>query len=277
LHHSCYHHIIPCVNFLVRHSLGLFDPSHQLKSTTWYSASKHSSDILGKQLYWIRQENSYFWFFCAYHGGGWSQWPRGLRCWSAVARWFESRRCRGYLSLVIVVWCQVEVSATGWSLVQRSPTEYVVSECDREASIMRRLWPNTGSWTIRNMIMTLFIIAHDSWKWTDKFMSISVSIFASYYCIPAAFLCVTCRSVLIGHAAVIFTCPKNKCWIFFEYVVNYTIITPTKCTLLLLKAPDTTICTLCLIFCPYLFQPAWVIFRGLNASAWLKLLLIAIY
>jgi hypothetical protein len=29
-----------------------------------------------------------------------------------------------------------------------------------------------------------------------------------------------------------------------------TIITPTKCTLLLLKAPDITICTFCLIFCP---------------------------
>jgi hypothetical protein len=36
--------------------------------------------------------------------------------------------------LVSVVCCQVEVSATGWSLVQRSPTECGVSECDREAS-----------------------------------------------------------------------------------------------------------------------------------------------
>jgi hypothetical protein len=57
----------------------------------------------------------------------------------------------------------------------------------------------------------------------------------------------------------------------------HTIITPTKCTLLLLKAPVITICTLRLIFCPYMFQPAWVIFRGLNARAWLKLLLITIY
>ena len=29
------------------------------------------------------------------------------------------------------------------SLVQRSPTECGVSECDREASIMRRLWPSS--------------------------------------------------------------------------------------------------------------------------------------
>jgi hypothetical protein len=33
-----------------------------------------------------------------------------------------------------VVCCQVEVSATGGSLVQRSPTECGVPECDREAS-----------------------------------------------------------------------------------------------------------------------------------------------
>jgi hypothetical protein len=33
-----------------------------------------------------------------------------------------------------VVCCDVEVSATGLLLVQRSPTECGVSECDREAS-----------------------------------------------------------------------------------------------------------------------------------------------
>jgi hypothetical protein len=44
-------------------------------------------------------------------------------------------------SLVSVVCCQVEVSATGWSLIQGSPTECGVSECDREASTMRRPWP----------------------------------------------------------------------------------------------------------------------------------------
>jgi hypothetical protein len=42
------------------------------------------------------------------------------------------------MSLVSVVCCQVEVSATSWSLVQRSPTECDVFECDREALIMRR-------------------------------------------------------------------------------------------------------------------------------------------
>jgi hypothetical protein len=33
------------------------------------------------------------------------------------------------------VCCQVEISATGWSLVQRSPAECdVFKKCDREAS-----------------------------------------------------------------------------------------------------------------------------------------------
>jgi hypothetical protein len=45
----------------------------------------------------------------------------------------KSRRGHGRLSLVSVVCCQVEVSATSWSLVQRSPDECGVSECDREA------------------------------------------------------------------------------------------------------------------------------------------------
>jgi hypothetical protein len=48
---------------------------------------------------------------------------------------FESHGGHGCLSLVSVECCQVEVSATSWSLVQRSPTECGVSKkCDREAS-----------------------------------------------------------------------------------------------------------------------------------------------
>jgi len=43
-----------------------------------------------------------------------------------------------------VVCCQAEVSAAGLSLVQRSPTECGVSECDREASTLSRPWPTGG-------------------------------------------------------------------------------------------------------------------------------------
>jgi hypothetical protein len=49
-----------------------------------------------------------------------------------------------YLSLLSVVGCHVEVSVSCLSLVQRSRAECGVSECDREASIMRRPWPTRG-------------------------------------------------------------------------------------------------------------------------------------
>jgi len=52
-----------------------------------------------------------------------------LACWDCG---FESRRGHGCLSVVSVVCCQVEVSAADWSLVQSSPTDCGVSECDRE-------------------------------------------------------------------------------------------------------------------------------------------------
>jgi hypothetical protein len=67
---------------------------------------------------------------------------RPIACWDCG---FESRRGHGCLSLVSVVCCQVEVSAMGWSLVQRSPTERGVSKnCDREATTMRRPRPPRG-------------------------------------------------------------------------------------------------------------------------------------
>jgi hypothetical protein len=46
---------------------------------------------------------------------------------------------------VSVVCCQLLVSVTDRSLIQMSPTESIVSECDREAS-MTRSWP-TGAVT----------------------------------------------------------------------------------------------------------------------------------
>ena len=70
-----------------------------------------------------------------------SQWPRGLRGGSPLACGdcgFESHLGHGRLSVVSVVCCQVEVSASGSSLGQRSPTKCGVSDYDREASIRRR-------------------------------------------------------------------------------------------------------------------------------------------
>jgi hypothetical protein len=49
---------------------------------------------------------------------------RPLACWDCG---FESRQRHGSLSSVIVVCCQVAVTATSRSLIQRSPTECDVS------------------------------------------------------------------------------------------------------------------------------------------------------
>ena len=55
-----------------------------------------------------------------------SRWPSGLRRWPASARllrlWVRIPPGYGCPSVVSVVCCQVEISATNWSLVQRSPT-----------------------------------------------------------------------------------------------------------------------------------------------------------
>jgi hypothetical protein len=67
-------------------------------------------------------------------------------CGRSLARdcGFESHRGHGCLSVVSVVCFLVEVSVSGRSLVQRSPTACDASECDREASKMRRPWPTGG-------------------------------------------------------------------------------------------------------------------------------------
>jgi hypothetical protein len=51
---------------------------------------------------------------------------RPLACWD---RGSESHWGHGRLSVVSAVCCQVEVSATSWSLVQRSPTDCAASLC----------------------------------------------------------------------------------------------------------------------------------------------------
>jgi len=59
---------------------------------------------------------------------------RPFGCWDCG---FESRRALEYLSLVIVVCCRLEFSATGRSLVKRDPTENVsfsVIKCKQQPS-----------------------------------------------------------------------------------------------------------------------------------------------
>jgi len=68
-----------------------------------------------------------------------------LACWNGG---FESFRGHGYLSFVIIVCCQVEVSASVLSLVQRSPTDSGVSEFDCETWTVRRPWFTMGCCTM---------------------------------------------------------------------------------------------------------------------------------
>jgi len=53
-------------------------------------------------------------------------------------------RGHGCLCVLSVVFCQVDVSATDRSLVQRSPTE-----CNREASTLRKPWLTKGCRTMK--------------------------------------------------------------------------------------------------------------------------------
>jgi hypothetical protein len=61
-----------------------------------------------------------------------SQWPRGLSCSSAASRLLRLwvRISPGaWMSVVSIVCCQVNVSATSWSPFQRSPTDCGASLC----------------------------------------------------------------------------------------------------------------------------------------------------
>jgi hypothetical protein len=95
--------------------------------------------------------------FCCKHDkaakpNGRAVWGVGLQPLTCCDCGFEFRRGHGCLSVVSVGNCQVEVSVSVWSLVQRSPIEYGVSECDREASIMKRTWPNGSCCAIKMRI-----------------------------------------------------------------------------------------------------------------------------
>ena len=57
---------------------------------------------------------------------------RPLACWDCG---IESRRRHGCMSAVSVLCCQVEVSVSGWSLVQRSPTDCGVYEGESNGNL----------------------------------------------------------------------------------------------------------------------------------------------
>jgi len=86
------------------------------------------------------------------------QWSRGLGVglWTLACfnRGFESRRGHACVSHICLC-CQVEVSASGWSLVQRNPADCGVSECESETS-QKRLRTNMivepQGWNLVNIL-----------------------------------------------------------------------------------------------------------------------------
>jgi hypothetical protein len=96
-----------------------------------------------------------------------SQWPRSLRRGSAISRllglWVQIPPERnGCLSLVSIVYCQIQVSASVWSLIQRSTTECDVSvinininNCPTRCDFVQFLFPANcstclWSWSLDN-------------------------------------------------------------------------------------------------------------------------------
>ena len=81
-----------------------------------------------------------FWYM---YFSGRSQWPRVLRRRSSATRllrlWVRIPPGHGCLSVVSVVCCQVEVSATGWSLVQRIP-----ADCGASLCVIKKPWKRGG-------------------------------------------------------------------------------------------------------------------------------------
>jgi hypothetical protein len=71
--------------------------------------------------------------------------------WPLDAAW-STRKFRS-----CVVCFKIEVSASGWSLIQRCPTECGVSECNREASVMRRTWSTRGCCALEKNILFLLL------------------------------------------------------------------------------------------------------------------------
>jgi hypothetical protein len=80
-----------------------------------------------------------------------TQWTSCFRRGSAAAHLRVRISLGAWICVPVasVVYFQVEVSASGWSLVERAVTECGVSEYDREAPIMTKPWPTTDCCAIK--------------------------------------------------------------------------------------------------------------------------------
>jgi hypothetical protein len=95
-------------------------------------------------------------------------WPRVLwRGWARVLA-LRVRIPPGPWMFVFCKCCVLQRSLRRvWSLVQRSPTECGVSECDREASIMRP-WPTMGSFIIDKVRSSILSVTQIMLCWMKR-------------------------------------------------------------------------------------------------------------
>jgi hypothetical protein len=86
-----------------------------------------------------------------------SQWQRGLRCRSTAARRLRSwgRIPQGAWMFFCCVCYQVQISATSWYLVQRSPTDCGASLCVIKKP--RERGGHSPLWTADSMMMMMMI------------------------------------------------------------------------------------------------------------------------
>ena len=92
----------------------------------------------------------------------WSRAVSDVSLWPLVSLGLQVRIPQGggaWISVVSVVCFQEGVSASGWSLVQRSPTAF-----GREASIMLRSWPTRGCCAVYRKLLSWCPSYHIKWR-----------------------------------------------------------------------------------------------------------------
>ena len=114
---------------------------------------------------------------------------------SLLRSWVRIPPGHGYLSVVSVVCCQVEVTATSWSLVQRSPTDCGASfVCDLETSRMVAPYIYDIS---RLRVKDLFVGSNSIPDDSQECRNLQVMLSNTCLCVPR--ICVLCVCCMVWY------------------------------------------------------------------------------
>ena len=110
-----------------------------------------------------------------------------------------------------ILCCQAQVSASGWSLVKRSPTSiFCLTACDRKASILRPC-PTRGRWATKKKITAKFLLLRTEGYHPQDNLTIIHKLWGTYHHHPQHHgkICPGCEewkfSVLLLHDPYIIT------------------------------------------------------------------------